>query len=211
MQRQVQVPPTFLDSVERAWDIYWGLKDEGKHFARDLMKHYLLGFGTTYRGGNLPWSQFLSSRPEIQAKLWQNLRAYAIVFGGKAIGTKGIHNTSITGVRLNQLESMRWTLHGCHEIKLNFKYKVISRKNEKVVVFSKIRMSWIDIADLHPGVSTEDANGVLTDDVEFTGAGMPYPIEIAFSPYEYSIWRPDGSQLAGWPGIYGAAKAGIRE
>jgi hypothetical protein len=116
-----------------------------------------------------------------------------------------------SGVRLNELESMRWTLHGCHEKKLSLKYKIKEKNGVKCVVFYGIKMTWIDVGDLHPGIGTVDDSGNVTDDREFTGAGQSFPIEIDFYPSEYSVWKNDGTHIAGWPPITGVPKAGIRE
>ncbi len=85
-----QYDPRGLMSFGDAWDMYWNLDDEGRWFARDLMRWYAMGRGIPYKRGEsylsrewrdwtndrfwihdrLPdsggWSEFMRDRQELQ-------------------------------------------------------------------------------------------------------------------------------------------------
>jgi hypothetical protein len=120
---------------------------------------------------------------------------------------------TITGVRLNELESMRLTLHGCHRIEIHILYDVNAIKGGHEVIFRQIRMKWVDVGDMHPGTETELESGEVVDDSELTSAGSSYNIFIEFMPFERTIYHVVGgsaTQISGWPPVPGAASPGDR-
>ncbi len=201
----------FWDSVGRGWDMYTGLSDEGAYFARTLMEWRILGFGMTFRGGP-EWSVFMADRPEIQRAMASKFESLATRFA--ASGGEGSFSDTITGVRLNELESMRLTLHGCHEITISGDYEVTTDEaGDTVVILSDVEFHWIDAADLHPGTETELEDGSMVDDSEFTSAGWDYDIDIAFHMPGSSKWKVVGgsaTHIEGWPPITGAHAGGFR-
>jgi hypothetical protein len=83
---------------------------------------------------------------------------------------------------------------------------------DTTVQFARIVMTWVDVADLHPGTVTELEDGEV-DDSEFTAAGWDYPIRIMFSAPEDSFWRISGGAAIherGWPPVSGAPEGGSR-
>jgi len=49
------VPPSLPSPIENAltaWDVYWGLSDEGADFARALMLHFVIGGGDIFEGSS---------------------------------------------------------------------------------------------------------------------------------------------------------------
>ena len=125
------------------------------------------------------------------------------------------YRRSITGVKLNELESMRLTLHGCHRIDISTTVHVTPAENGDVTVnFARAVMTWIDLADLHPGTVTELESGETVDDSEFTAAGWDYNIALTFAPSDNSSFRVSGGGVvheSGWPEIDGAPpQPGVR-
>lgn len=105
--------------------------------------------------------------------------------------------------RLNELESMRWTLHGCHRIQIEMDYRVseVSSDN-KTVTFTNMHFRWIDVGDMHPGTETETDSGEVIDDADLMGAGASFPIDIPFAAPGSSVWQVSGGTAAhrsGWP------------
>jgi hypothetical protein len=189
------------------------------------MRWRVVGFGADYRTtGHDDWATFMAARPEIQratAALFESLVpqfANGGPTGSEWSGGWKAFNSSMTGVRLNELESMRLTLHGCHRIDVRGRYWV-GEENGLTTVKIFADFTWIDRADLHPGTATELAGGQLVDDHEFTAAGFDYDVAIRFeipgsiahSPI--STWTIDKgrvSHVRGWPPVTGAPAAGFR-
>ena len=114
---------------------------------------------------------------------------------------------------MNELESMRLTLHGCHRIDIEGDYEVTEDGGDNVVRLTNVQFTWVDRADLHPGTATQLESGETVDDREFTSAGWDYDIRIHFYMPRSSTWRATGSGVRherGWPPITGAPEAGFR-
>ncbi len=200
------------DTIQRGAGIYLGitLQDEGSAYAKALMRHYVFGGGGEFNPEtssiNFPtdamWSTFMAGRPEIQRAMETEFQAQATTVA--ASGTPGGHvSTSITGVRLNELESMRWTLHGCHRIEIEMDYTVTDDgAGNQTVTFSNMHFRWIDVGDMHPGTVTETDSGEEIDDADLMGAGSSFPINIPFAAPGSSAWTVSGgaaTQSGGWP------------
>jgi hypothetical protein len=203
------------DSIRRGWDVYWGMNDEGAFFARQLMQHYLLGFGSDFENPQTSWnawSSFMASRPEIQRAMATEFESLVVGFASR--GGSGQFSHSITGVKLNELESMRLTLHGCHSIDIEGEYEVTTEGSNKIVRLKNVHFVWVDEGDMHPGVGTQLDSGEIVEDEEFTGVGQGFPIRIHFYMPRTSTWRVSGGTATherGWPPSTGAPAAGIRE
>jgi Domain of unknown function (DUF4157) len=208
----VQMDGGFWDTMRRGAGIYLGitLKDEGSAYAKALMRHYVLGGGGELNPQNSSinfptdamWSSFMAGRPEIQRGLEPELRNQAATLAGGS-STSGHVTTSITGVRLNERESMRWTLHGCHRVEIELDYSVTDDgSGNKTVTFTNMHFRWIDVGDMHPGTVTETDSGEEVDDADLMGAGSSFPINIPFAAPGSSVWSVSGgtaSQSSGWP------------
>ena len=200
----------FWDSIRRGAEMYWGVNDEGSPLARSLMRWRIIGMGRDYVEP-IEWSSFMVDRPEIQRAMATKFNQLALGFA--ASGGSGSFTDSITGVSLNELESMRLTLHGCHRIDIEGDYEVIDEGSDKVVRFRNVHFIWVDRADLHPGTVTELETGEEVDDREFTSAGWDYDIYIHFYMPRTSTWRVSGGRAEherGWPPVTGAPAAGFR-
>jgi hypothetical protein len=217
-----------LDAVKRGGEMYLRMTDVGAPFARELMRWRLSGLGQAFvkRGSaDSDWNEFMLARPEIQAALLPVFKQIAKdqaalgPTGNSWLGGYRDISRSITGVRLNELESMRLTLHGCHRIDIRGRVHVEQAGTDTVVrIYPKI--TWIDVADLHPGTTTELEGGGEVDDREFSAAGWDYDIAIMFEPAgsffgpdASSKWRVSGSaevHEAGWPPDGAAPQGGRR-
>jgi hypothetical protein len=208
----VQMDGGFWDTMWRGAGIYLGitLKDEGSAYAKALMRHYVLGGGGEFNPENSSinfptdamWSSFMAGRPEIQRAMESELRTQAGTLAGGS-STSGHVTTSTTGVRLNELESMRWTLHGCHRIEIEMDYSVTDDgSGNKTVTFTNMHFRWIDVGDMHPGTVTETDSGEEVDDADLMGAGSSFPINIPFAAPGSSVWSVSGgaaTRSSGWP------------
>jgi len=220
--RTGMVQADFLDTLGKGWDLYWGLDDEGASFARELMEHYLIGFGDFDRyETNSQWNEFMLARPEIQRAMRPLLESIALQVGSAGEtdqpwfrwGAGPTIKRTLTGVRLNELESMRLTLHGCHRIEVEVNYDVNSKDSYKEVIFRRISMKWVDVGDMHPGTTTVLNNGNEVDDAELTSAGSSFNIYIQFATYDRTAYNVLGGvvlQMSGWPPAPGAASPGQR-
>jgi hypothetical protein len=209
----------FWSSLGRGWEMYSGMTDEGAPFAQKLMRWRMIGLGADYRtrtGDD--WDEFMSARPEIQRAMAARFPTLVAGFAGQPDtgnewmgGWKSFTDT-VTNVRLNELESMRLTLHGCHRIEINGRYWKGIENGVVTVKLGGVQFTWVDRADLHPGTTTELESGAQVDDQEFTSAGSDYDIYIAFSMPSISTWTVSGSpaHTRGWPPITGAPAAGFR-
>jgi hypothetical protein len=214
----------FLSSVERGWEMYSGMSDEGAGFARELMRWRMLGLGADFE--KFPWdgdwNQFMAARPEIQRAMADYFRAKVVDLSTHEAGATGAEvlpwnwesfDGQITGVALNELESMRLTLHGCHRIEIRGDYHVETQGSDKIVKLSTVTFTWVDRADLHPGTGTQLESGAVVDDSEFTGAGWDYDIRIQFMMPGESTWTVSGGSAThtrGWPPTTGAPQPGVR-
>lgn len=224
------VQADFWDTLGRGWEMYWGVDDEGAPFARQLMEHYLLGFGTDFdvsSGSDPAWNRFMLDRPEIQRAMRPVLEAMAarVAAAGPTHqpwfrwGAGPTVTETVTGVRLNELESMRLTLHGCHRIQVEVNYDVNAISGGHEVIFRRISMTWVDVADMHPGTVTELDSGEEVNDAELTAAGSSYNIYIEFDPSQspvnqrtvYHVSGGSVTRVSGWPPAPGAAAPGRRE
>ena len=99
------------------------------------------------------------------------------------------------------LESMRWTLHGVHELSVTAEVNISQGPNGISVVFSNIQAVWNDRADLHSGVSTQTDSGEEVADDELMGSGIEFDIRIPFSPPD-TYFLIEGDQFpvlqSGW-------------
>lgn len=120
----------------------------------------------------------MADRPEIQRAMARKFSSLSTGFAAAARASSGTFRDSVTGVMLNELESMRLTLHSCHRIDISESFDVAEESGHKVVRLSNISFIWVDRADLHPGTVTELETGELVDDREFTAAGWDYDIRI---------------------------------
>jgi len=211
-----------LDAVTKGGQMYFGMDDEGAPYAKELMRWRLLGGGSAFEttpadGG---WNHFMQGRPEIQRALVPVLERVALkaAADGPAPKFLGIfqpnrqYEETIRGVALNELESMRLTLHGCHRIDITVSASVTSDGPDTLVEM-RVTMTWVDVADLHPGTGTELDSGEVVDDREFTAAGWDYDIAITFTAAGYSTWRVAGGKAThekGWPPVTGAPQPGVR-
>jgi Domain of unknown function (DUF4157) len=209
----------FWSSAGRGWDMYSGMTDEGAPFARKLMRWRMIGLGGDYRtrAGD-DWDEFMSARPEIQLVMAARFPLLVAGFatqpdtGNQWMGGWQSFTDTVTNVRLNELESMRLTLHGCHRIEIHGRYWKGLENGVMTVKLGGVHFTWVDRADLHPGTTTELGSGAEVDDREFTGAGWDYDIYIAFSMPSISTWTVAGSptHVRGWPPVTGAPTAGFR-
>lgn len=222
---QPAVQRSFLDTLTRGAgalshgaDVYGGMSDEGAPFARELMRWRLLGLGMDFAKtpAHGDWNTFMAARPEIQRALAPKLEQLATGWlagpdtGSAVLGGYQAFSDQIVDVRLNELESMRLTLHGCHRIEITGRYWVGTEEGMRTVrIFPTL--VWVDRADLHPGTTTELQDGAEVDDREFTAAGFDYDIRIAFEP-GVSVWQDNGGVVhaRGWPPVTGAPAAGFR-
>ncbi len=208
-------------SAKRGWEMYSGLKDEGAPFARELMRWRMIGLGMKFikRPDDRDWNNFMVTRPEIYRAMAPKFSGLVTKFaaggptGSEWLGGWKYFSDSITDVKLNELESMRLTLHGCHRIDITGRYFVEKEGADTIVKLGSMRFTWIDRADLHPGTATELKSGAEVDDKEFTGAGWDYDISIQFEMPSISTWRVSGSSVThirGWPPEAGVPAAGFR-
>ena len=117
----------------------------GAPFGRELFRWRVLGFGQAFvkTPAHSDWNEFMLARPEIQIALNPVLQDIAREMAAKGPSGNewlgGYHKFSrdITGVRLNELESMRLTLHGCHRIEIRpaqqrpFDVRVVERAEQR--------------------------------------------------------------------------------
>ena len=211
-----------LDALQRGGELYWNLSDEGAPFARELMRWRLVGMGMDFDTdqGDFEWNHFMQGRPEIQLAMLGVLEQIAVEAAGDGVTEEGIifddtrdYTRAVTDVRLNELESMRLTLHGCHRIDVRTTVFVRQDGGDTVVEFRSIEMTWVDRADLHPGTETELESGEMVDDSEFTASGWDYDVSITFAAPSRSTWRVSGSTAtheSGWPPVAGAPAGGFR-
>jgi hypothetical protein len=209
-----------LDAVKRGGEMYLSMNDIGAPFARELFRWRMLGLGQRFwkTPSHGDWNDFMLARPELQIALNPVLVGIAQEMaakgpsGNELLGGYHTFSKDITGVRLNELESMRLTLHGCHRIEIRGQAHV-EQEGADTIVKLYPRFTWIDVADLHPGTVTELEDGSEVDDKEFTAAGWDYDIHITFSTQRASTYRVAGSTAAherGWPPNAGAPEAGFR-
>lgn len=208
-----------LDALGHGYDVYTGIPDTdpGKPFAQELMRWRVLGTGSMFikRGSADPdWNTFMLGRPELHRAMLDPFKA--IAEEQAALGPSGSEwaggyrqiSKDITGVRLNELESMRLTLHGCHRIEIRGRAHVAAEGGDFIVRLWP-QMTWVDRAAMHPGTTTELDSGKQIDDSSFTAAGWDYDERIMFEPVgsilapdASSKWRVSGgvaTHVAGWP------------
>ena len=209
----------FWSAIGHGLDVYSGIPDSdpGKPFAQELMRWRMLGMGSDFikRGSaDSDWNQFMLDRPELQRAMVPVFKK--IAEEQAALGPSGSEwmggyrniSKDITGVRLNELESMRLTLHGCHRIEIRGRaHTAQDGANWVVSIWPKI--TWVDRAAMHPGTATVLDTGAQIDDSSFTAAGWDYDERIMFElvgtilhPDASSKWRVSGgtaTHLAGWP------------
>ncbi len=101
-----------VDRYIQLWEIYSEEipdDDPGKAKAQTLMRHYVYGFGRLFEE---TWDGFMEDRPELQVAIRPVLEAEAArLCASNAHGATGKINLR-TSAKLNQLMSMRLTLHG---------------------------------------------------------------------------------------------------
>ena len=177
------------------------------------------------------WSGFLAERPEIRIKIARELRTQAVAVaglgsaaqldpeqtdarvlqqtttnGGGTLVASGHRHTAITDVSLDRLESMRLTLHGCHQVLIDFDYAV--REDEsgtKTVTFSNLMFHWIDVATMHDGAAGKTVlkDDTIVEDKDMKAGGNNYPIDIPFAAPGVSRWSVTGGaatpEKTDWP------------
>ena len=208
-----------LDALGHGLDVYTGIPDSdpGKKFAQELMRWRVLGAGQMFvkRGSADPeWNTFMLERPELHRAMLDPFKA--IAEEQAALGPSGSEwsggyrniSKDITGVKLNELESMRLTLHGCHRIEIRGRAHVAAEGGDFIVKLWP-QMTWVDRAAMHPGTTTELDSGKQIDDSSFTAAGWDYDERIMFelvgsvlAPDASSKWKVSGgvaTHVAGWP------------
>jgi len=209
------------------------LRDEGSMYAKALMRHYLLGDGQTFNPEdsaiNFPtdsmWNNFMNSRPEIQRRMMEVFENEVLRIQSEESGS-GTFNLNVTDIRLNELESMRLTLHGAHRVEVEGNYAITnsepvrgtmapsSRPTAPRVTLNNVRMVWVDVGDMHPGTETILDSGESIDDSEFTATGNSYPIRIPFEMPGNSVWEIRSGRtvkLRGWPNPSNANSSTYRE
>jgi hypothetical protein len=95
-------------------------------------------------------------------------------------------NEKAPHTKLNELESMRATLHGSELITFGSERKVILQHDKDTgtcsctVEYRWINWTWWDTGNLHSGKKTDMADGKAIDDKDFEdiGVGRPYQIKI---------------------------------
>jgi hypothetical protein len=212
-----------LDAIQRGGEMYWNMDDEGAQYARELMRWRLVGLGMDFDTDehDYEWNNFMQGRPEIQRAMLPVLESIAVEAAADGATEEGIffdetreYTRVVRGVALNELESMRLTLHGCHRIDVTASVFVRQDGADTIAEIRRIEMTWVDRADLHPGTETELESGELVDDAEFTAAGWDYNVNISFvAPPDRSVWRVSGSSATherGWPPVAGAPAGGFR-
>jgi hypothetical protein len=208
-----------LDALGHGLDVYTGIPDSdpGKKFAQELMRWRVLGAGQMFvkHGSADPdWNTFMLERPELQRAMlapFKELAEEQAALGPSGSEwSGGYRNISkdITGVKLNELESMRLTLHGCHRIEIRGRANVAAEGGDFIVKLWP-QMTWVDRAAMHPGTTTELDSGKQIDDSSFTAAGWDYDERIMFelvgsvlAPDASSKWKVSGgvaTHVAGWP------------
>ena len=202
----------------------WTVDDEGAYFARVLIAWRVVGMGGDFVTDENDhfWNVFMRDRPEIQRALLPVLEDIARQAAADGATEQRMlwdetrtYRRSITGVKLNELESMRLTLHGCHRIDISATvYVTPGGERRRHGQLRPVVMTWIDLADLHPGTVTELESGETVDDSEFTAAGWDYNIALTFAPSDNSSFRVSGGTVvheSGWPEIDGAPpQPGVR-
>ncbi len=205
------------DLIEKFLDRYIPRDDPGRPFARQLIMHYAFGFGGDFVREDGAWGAFMKDRPELQAALNAKMQEVVrkLCKGG---ADSGKVNETLTGVRLNQLASMRMTLHGAQRIEIKDDFTVQGRGTACCrVTFKNLKYTWVDRGDLHPGTKTELDDGSTVDDSFFErlshwipSAG-PYDIRITWSAD--SQWFDDGKTVQiewGWPSSVAVPPGGGR-
>jgi hypothetical protein len=211
----------FWSSMGRGWEMYARLNDIGAPFAQELIRWRVLGLGMDFRKHETDssWNDFMVARPEIQRATALKFQQMVLTFaaggptGNEWAGGWKSFSDSMTNVRLNELESMRLTLHGCHRIDIRGRYYVEDSGSDRIVKLGSVRLTWVDRGDLHPGTATELSSGASIDDSEFTGAGWDYDIFITFEMPSLSTWNVSGgvaTHTRGWPPETGVPAAGFR-
>jgi hypothetical protein len=212
------------NAAGRGAEMLWNLDDEGATYGRELITWRVYGMGDPFltTEEHVHWNRFMAGRPEIQEAMlpvMEDIAREAAADGATADNWLWdefrVYKRKVTDVRLDQLESMRLTLHGCHHIDVSATvYVTQDEKGDVVVHFERFLMTWVDRADLHPGTLTELESGETVDDSEFTAAGWDYDISIGFAAPEDSYWRVSGGTVVherGWPPFDGApAEGGFR-
>ena len=84
------------------------------------MEHYVVGIGA-YQKHEDRWGNFLRNRPELQRALSAKMQEIALNIC-RGSSPSGAVSDQLTGVRLNELASMRMTLHGCERITIEDGY-----------------------------------------------------------------------------------------
>ena len=208
-----------FSALGAGWEMYNHIPDSdpGKPFAQELMRWRMLGMGQMFvkhGSADSDWNDFMLGRPELHRAMLDAFRTIAIdeaargPTGNQWLGGHRMVSKDITGVRLNELESMRLTLHGCHRIEIRGQVNVDPDGSAMIVrIFPQ--MTWVDRAALHPGTTTELDDHREVDDSSFTAAGWDYDERIMFEPVgsllapdASSRWRVSGgvaTHEAGWP------------
>jgi RHS repeat-associated protein len=206
-----------IDWIKKLWNKFnklWKIyaekipdSDPGKKYAQALMRHYVFGLGRTFAE---EWGDFMKNRPELKEAIRPVFERLTVsLCKNNKDGAKGKINETLTGVKLNELMSMRLTLHGCHKITITDDWKLykpkVSGKCSCRVEFNHVKITWYDKGNLHPGTQTELNPGEWVDDSQFQGYGWSYPIKIHFYTWaklemDYKKGPSTLKWLGGWPG-----------
>lgn len=119
--------------------------------------------------------------------------------------------TAAVGAVLNELQSMRMTLHGAHRIEVSGAtfYGCKSANSGCTVIIENLQFNWIDVGDFHPGISTDLPGGGQVDDSAFAQLSQLFPrsgdfdISIKWSDSDIYLRVPQGGSsgniIHGWP------------
>lgn len=154
------------------------------------------------------WSGFMLAREEIRDSVRTLFRQLATEVASQQ-STQGEFERHLRdgAVTLDRLESMAFTLHGCHDFEISGRYTITRSPSEgsAMVRFADVRFTWNDRGFLHTagaGLVTLTRDGQRVNDREFMHAGFPYPISIAFNMPASSLWcvfQGRTTHVSGWP------------
>lgn len=178
--------------------------DPGRWLGQDLIEHYAFGASRPYIRKDGIWGVFMKKRPELKEALNRKMKSVVKELYEKAV-LSGKFSDNFTGVKLNELASMRMTLHGCHHIDIKDDFRSTG-SCPGYITFNNLKYTWVDKGKLHPGTKTELDDGTTIDDswfkklARYIPTAGPFDIKITWSAD--SKWFCDGTTtqiVCGWP------------